>query len=451
MEPFHHILWMSVLVFLVLETAAVLQRVKVDFPPQTNPELIEIWKEKTGGKTSWEIETDVLKSDEEYESRHAIYKDKVLAIHVKQTEIEKYKTNAAAEFAKKNIKNGVFLTVAKDGISIELVQKYKLNWIGFRIESKDESYLRWDPDPNFQLFEITFPTEGTTGFQAYLKRKASGKPSWFIYWDEVKTEKEYENRHENYKDKVLAVYLKPYNAEEYQARAAAEFARNNVNNGIFLTVKRDSFSNEFKRKHGLYWSDESIDLKDKFQIFFITDKAEYEERYKTYKGKAIYTLFHKIDKDKVVLIRNVEKNVLEGAVEDRMNWLRDKWRSIYIWVVLLVVHVDVVGGGFIDKLCPIEEKPHGYPRMYYESSGKVISVIGGYDDITKYTVSCQVMEQSKAEESSTNTPEEDDTNTPEEDDTNTPEEDDTNTPEEDDTNTPEEDDTNTPEEDGTNT
>lgn len=43
----------------------------------------------------------------------------------------------------------------------------------------------------------------------------------------------------------------------------------------------------------------------------------------------------------------------------------------------------------------------------------MISVIGGYDDNEKYTVSCRVKEQFRAEEGSANSSEED--STPEED------------------------------------
>ncbi|XP_054274035.1 uncharacterized protein LOC128993932 isoform X2 [Macrosteles quadrilineatus] len=422
MEPFHHVLWMSVLVFLVLETAAVLQWVKVDFPVQTDPEWIEVWKGKTGGETSWLMEMDVLNSDEEFESRHSKYPGKVLAINVKYSELETSKMVAAAKFAKENIRNGVFLTVSEKGFSKKLVQKYQLNWIGVMIESDSGSNLIWDPDPKKRFM------------QNYWDKKSGGKYHWWIHSASLNTEEAYVNRYETYKDKVIAICLSqnPTEIAKHEGIAVAEFAGNNVNNGIFLTVPKQ-LSKQLKTKYKINWGNFLIDLKDKIQKVIVTDKAEYEKRYTTYEGKDIYTYFHKYDVP-------AKKDELEFHLRTQMDWIVEQVKRKYIWVVLLVVHVDVVGDDFIYKLCPLKKKPHHIPRAYHERDEKVIRVIAPYEQVAEYIVSCQKKKLLQViTEDGTDTPEEDGTNTPEEDGTDTPEEDGTDTPEEDGTDTPEED------------
>ncbi|XP_054276773.1 uncharacterized protein LOC128995781 [Macrosteles quadrilineatus] len=127
-----------------------------------------------------------------------------------------------------------------------------------------------------------------------------------------------------------------------------------------------------------YRSGVLIDLQDKFTEVIVTDKVQYDARFKTYKGKTIFTFFHKIDNDEAMAITINQKNKLEYLKSTIMTTVKLRYWSDYARVVLLMVHVNVVGEELVEKLCPMGEKvplSKEFPFMYYEDHARFTEVI----------------------------------------------------------------------------
>ncbi|XP_054274037.1 uncharacterized protein LOC128993933 isoform X2 [Macrosteles quadrilineatus] len=266
------------------------------------------------------------------------------------------------------------------------------------------TFLVWETVAELQ--EVT--VDLMEGIEPYreetVKRYLRGKETWAIEVDEVKTQSDFESRHEKYKNKVLAIYAgnqftDQENVDSHCVIAARELARYDIKNGVFLYLPSKVISADYEHRNKIH---------SNYLWFELKDKDEYEKMIsETYKGPTVvYTFIHDFDPD--CLQKNskgVDENCLEMESRTQMNRLKMKFDPKYTWVVLLVVHVDILGEEYAKELCRGRREPHAYPMVYrHNESGKVIEVIGGYADWKDggaFIWSCSQI--SSEEESSTNT------------------------------------------------
>ncbi|XP_054277166.1 uncharacterized protein LOC128996054 isoform X2 [Macrosteles quadrilineatus] len=199
---------------------------------------------------------------------------------------------------------------------------------------------------------------------------ANGNDHWMVWEDEIRT----------------------------QMKAAAEFARHNVRNGIVLALLNyvvhneyikmmDPMTQEIFAKNGAYLY---FEMENKIQIFDVVNKEDLEKRHDTYSGKYIFTIYYEKDDD----VRIGEyRQFLMGLTEDdqvveyqQFQWgpLREYvsfWHvftgSQYIELVFLKVQKESVLKGdteFFQKICKGKEEPMKYPVVYLEYDRKVHSI-----------------------------------------------------------------------------
>ncbi|XP_054288937.1 uncharacterized protein LOC129004391 [Macrosteles quadrilineatus] len=220
----------------------------------------------------------------------------------------------------------------------------------------------------FDLFEFI----QTRTIQRIILEYTGGIRTAIMSQETASGKSAYEARHETYKDFTLAVFVKDKGDwYAHQLAAATDFAKYNVQNGLFFIVHYNDFparyfDNEFVNPVDELW----LDLKDKVLEVTITTKDEYEKRHETYKGREINTIF----------IRN-EKQVgfclTQEMFEEKMDSIKRDDLSRFVYVVWLTVNVDVLGENYVESICPNRRKPLCYPMMYREVPGKVTEVYNG--------------------------------------------------------------------------
>ncbi|XP_054277165.1 uncharacterized protein LOC128996054 isoform X1 [Macrosteles quadrilineatus] len=236
---------------------------------------------------------------------------------------------------------------------------------------------------------------------------ANGNDHWMVWEDEIRTQIQFHNRHEIYKGKQIVLLIYKYSPYAYptdkktyfnRMKAAAEFARHNVRNGIVLALLNyvvhneyikmmDPMTQEIFAKNGAYLY---FEMENKIQIFDVVNKEDLEKRHDTYSGKYIFTIYYEKDDD----VRIGEyRQFLMGLTEDdqvveyqQFQWgpLREYvsfWHvftgSQYIELVFLKVQKESVLKGdteFFQKICKGKEEPMKYPVVYLEYDRKVHSI-----------------------------------------------------------------------------
>ncbi|XP_054274043.1 uncharacterized protein LOC128993936 [Macrosteles quadrilineatus] len=203
--------------------------------------------------------------------------------------------------------------------------------------------------------------------------------SWTIEVKRVESESAYLSRRNDNEGKELAVFFFNNDAlkgddGKFKVLAAKEFAKNGVENGVYLIVPKGVLSDDLKNKEKIgsknyLW----FDLEDKHKVVDVTDKASYDARHNQYKGRSIFTLFLDYEPD---CVTESGQNCLEKRKEDTMIWLRDRFKAMCVRTVLLVAKVKDVGDDVTEKLCPHLGKPSQYPALYHEKNSKLIEIIG---------------------------------------------------------------------------
>ncbi|XP_054274042.1 uncharacterized protein LOC128993935 isoform X2 [Macrosteles quadrilineatus] len=198
--------------------------------------------------------------------------------------------------------------------------------------------------------------------------------SWTIEVKKVESESDYVSRRTDNEGKKLAIFFFNNDKdalkgddEKFKVLAAKEFARNEVRNGVYLIVPNDVLTENFRKKHNIRFTN--------YLWFDLEDKASYDARHNEYEGRSIYTLFHDYQPD---CVTESGKNCLEWRKEDTMLWIKNKYNTMCVRTVLLVVHVDVVRPDAIGKLCPKLGQPLEYPALYHEKNSRLIDITGKF-------------------------------------------------------------------------
>ncbi|XP_054274038.1 uncharacterized protein LOC128993933 isoform X3 [Macrosteles quadrilineatus] len=181
------------------------------------------------------------------------------------------------------------------------------------------TFLVWETVAELQ--EVT--VDLMEGIEPYreetVKRYLRGKETWAIEVDEVKTQSDFESRHEKYKNKVLAIYAgnqftDQENVDSHCVIAARELARYDIKNGVFLYLPSKVISADYEHRNKIHSNYLWFELKDKYQKVTITKKDEYEKMIsETYKGPTVvYTFIHDFDPD---CLQKNSKGVDENCLE----------------------------------------------------------------------------------------------------------------------------------------
>ncbi|XP_054271698.1 uncharacterized protein LOC128992247 [Macrosteles quadrilineatus] len=215
---------------------------------------------------------------------------------------------------------------------------------------------------------------------------ARGKLTWEVAYHRIKSAEQFLNRKEIYKGYAVALYIdkgfwnikKEIDAhEEIMIKTAAEFARQNVHNGIVLSLynglifdfQMDPMTKEiFDREEGRFFY---FEMENKFQVIDVADKDELERRHEQYKGSIIYTLYY--DGDDFVRVGDDGKYLWEPL----RKFMRDQFVTVsetYNKMVLLKVRTSSVLKGdteFFKKICEAKGEPKEYPVVYYEADTRL--------------------------------------------------------------------------------
>ncbi|XP_054275739.1 uncharacterized protein LOC128994930 [Macrosteles quadrilineatus] len=214
-----------------------------------------------------------------------------------------------------------------------------------------------------------------------IKSDVGDKTTWPLETGVLKSDSDFIARHKIHKDKVLAIYFGTDKETEdsirrQKVKAAMEFAKYNLENGIFLYVRYGSITENLLKENEIDIGDLWLDLKDKFLEVVVTSKGEYEKRHNTYKGRTIFIVLK--DSDQKVPILTCEES---GITQAKDTLKCNNYKSKYIRVVWLEVDVKILGKDYVDSLCPNRRMPDCYPRMYREVSGRVTEIFRGYKDM----------------------------------------------------------------------
>ncbi|XP_054266837.1 uncharacterized protein LOC128988985 isoform X6 [Macrosteles quadrilineatus] len=179
MKTLHHVFEICVLTFLAWEATAKKNMETIKFENQvsvvpTNSEtrrtrerMIKFKPMKFENQVSaaytvsetkkvseWNIEVDTVKSIYDFENRHFLYEGNQLVIFyvnnkidARELDVQMYKVDAAREFARFHVKNGLYLIVPKNIITEDFRVRYNIqfkNYLWFDLKDKDNLKNEYD-------------------------------------------------------------------------------------------------------------------------------------------------------------------------------------------------------------------------------------------------------------------------------------------------------------------
>ncbi|XP_054276365.1 uncharacterized protein LOC128995379 isoform X2 [Macrosteles quadrilineatus] len=218
---------------------------------------------------------------------------------------------------------------------------------------------------------------GLGTWRAYAK----GNAFWKVEVDEIRTQIQFHNRHEIYKGKniVLLIYESGNSPIELKMKAAAEFARHKVRNGIVLILRKDIVHDDYidrldpmtKEIFAQDGANLYFEMENKIQIFDVVNKDDLEKRHETYRGGSIFTIYYEKDDD----VRVGEYQQFQyGPLKEYVSFWNKLTGSLYTKSVFLKVQKESVLKGdteFFQKICKGKGEPKQYPVVYMEADRKL--------------------------------------------------------------------------------
>ncbi|XP_054266810.1 uncharacterized protein LOC128988985 isoform X2 [Macrosteles quadrilineatus] len=189
MKTLHHVFEICVLTFLAWEATAKKNMETIKFENQvsvvpTNSEtrrtrerMIKFKPMKFENQVSaaytvsetkkvseWNIEVDTVKSIYDFENRHFLYEGNQLVIFyvnnkidARELDVQMYKVDAAREFARFHVKNGLYLIVPKNIITEDFRVRYNIqfkNYLWFDLKDKSTYENRYENYPDRRIYTL---------------------------------------------------------------------------------------------------------------------------------------------------------------------------------------------------------------------------------------------------------------------------------------------------------